>query len=241
MAGVNYLTVYKLLEEIERHPYYEPKGDKGMSALYCYEILNRKGEYEVNAETWEEILKKLEAPKTLRKQVTLGDLPEELRSKIMEYKGDLSGIHNEMIGIKLRLRYAMLAKEIIAGRKLHKENPVLWTTRHVEKCEKKLATDRRNLILEAKSCKCWRYTLCGSILNTELSWVHILLRRGIDVCRYKDIDRYAIDNYIDYKTNWTKSNMNMKMTRVKLQGMCRENGLKTSGTKKELLNRLMSL
>ena len=231
MNVVNYVTVYKLLEEIERNPCYEPLGDKGMSALYCYDILNRKGGYDVDADTWGEVLKKLDTPETLSKKVvTFGDLPEEIKSKIMGYKGDLSGIHKEMIGIKLRLKYPILAKEIIAGRKLHKENPVLWTTRHMEKCEKKLATDRRNLILEAKPCKCWRRTLYGSILNTELSWVHILLRRGIDVCRYKDIDRYAIDNYIDYKTNWTKSNMNMKMTRVKLQGMCRENGLKTSGT-----------
>ena len=114
MAGVNYLTVYKLLEEIERHPCYEPKGDKGMSALYCYEILNRKGEYEVNAETWGEILKKLRAPKTLKKRVTLGDLPEELRSKIMEYKGDLSGIHKEMKDIKRRLCYPIRREEIEA-------------------------------------------------------------------------------------------------------------------------------
>jgi hypothetical protein len=186
-------------------------------------------------------LKKLDTPKTLSKKVvTFGDLPEEIKSKIMGYKGDLSGIHKEMIGIKLRLRYAILAKEIIAGRKLHKENPVLWTTRDVEKQIKKCATDRRNLILKEKSCKCWRRTLYGSILNTELTWVHILLGRFM-TCGYEKIDNHAVDNYINYKTNWTKSIMNMKMPRVKLQGMCRDNGLKTSGTKKDLVKRLMSL
>jgi hypothetical protein len=241
MAGVNYLTVYKLLEEIERHPCYESRGDKGMSAVYCYKILNRKGEYEVNAETWEEILKKLEAPKTPKRRVSHCDLPEEIRSKIMGLVGDLSGIHEEMQKVREKLRYPIRKKEIIAFDKaVHKfsglpeigswllQNELLRLQSSVRL---ELCCQRATMLTE-KPYKCWYRTLNGTILH-KLTYENLLKNET-------DFSTATIE-FKDDSRNWTKSNINMKMSRVKLQGMCRENGLKVSGTKKDLIKRLMSL
>ena len=241
MAGVNYLTVYKLLEEIERHPCYEPKGDKGMSALYCYEILNRKGEYEVNAETWEEILKKLEAPKTLRKQVTLGDLPEELRSKIMEYKGDLSRIHKEMRKVRENLCYPVSREDIEVIDRLNVKN---------DKYKEMMMSDierQRDSLLKEKRFRCWKWTLYGEIMS-YMSWKSILGRKHgkkltdnecQDKLRWSGVDYNELFTGREHLSNPIALISIRYTTQGKLKLMCEERGLKVSGNKKDLIKRLM--
>ena len=94
-----------------------------------------------------------------------------------------------------------------------------------------------------KPYKCWHRTLNGKILN-KLTFEN-LLKQPI-VYKREDLDRYMVDilyreNGREIGANWTKLNVNMKKPRVKLQEMCRQNGMKTSGTKKDLIRRLMTL